>query len=291
MRKFGANGAANDKPDAVAVEHYLAVDFAGRGVATLACTPRHLEELVAGFLLSQSLLPAAARPGDLGWRCEFSPDRRVAKAAILEPGSREEGPGGLPLEDGRLVTSGCGAALVKDQARALLETSKVTWSGQVAAADLVALAARLNDAPLFHLTGGAHSALAGEVGRAEDRAGGACRNGAGAPPTLLVLREDIGRHNAVDKVVGHLWLTGRLAGVAPRAARPALSPARVIATSGRISSDVVIKAARSGFPFIVSHGAPTVMAVEMARELGVTVVGFARGSRLNAYSHGDRLLS
>jgi FdhD protein len=113
----------------------------------------------------------------------------------------------------------------------------------------------------FHLTGGVHSAaLAG--------------NGYG----LLVRYEDIGRHNAVDRALGHMFLNG-------------LTPDyKCLVLSGRIASEIFIKAARAGLPLILSRSAPTMYTVQLAEQLGITVVGFARGSQLTVYSHGERIL-
>jgi FdhD protein len=271
IRKIG--GEAGETADAVAVEHYLTVELGGRGVATLACTPSDLEELAAGFLVGQGLVPVGATPEAVGYSCRLSPDRRVAGVTTGASGAPPGEPGPADGCWDKFIGSGCGAGLVHDQDRLLLEIPPVTWEGALPAGRLTGLAAALQTSPLFRLTGGTHSALAATVAP-----GGG--SPAGPPAGLIVHREDIGRHNAVDKVVGHLWLTGRLGGG---------SGPFILVTSGRLSSDIVLKAARAGFPVAVSHGAPTVMAVEMARRLGLTLVGFARGWRMNVYTGGERV--
>jgi FdhD protein len=115
--------------------------------------------------------------------------------------------------------------------------------------------------PLFDRTGGVHAA-------AEVAFDGA----------VVAVREDVGRHNAVDKVVGRAALAGSL----PLAGR-------VLALSGRVAFELVQKAAIAGFPVVVAVGAPTSLAVDAASRLGVTLVGFVRDGRANVYSHPERI--
>ena len=113
----------------------------------------------------------------------------------------------------------------------------------------------------FRLTGGVHSAAL-----------------AGKGHGLLVRFEDVGRHNAVDRVLGYMLLNG-------------LTTAdKCLVLSGRIASEIFVKAARARLPLIVSRSAPTMHTVQLAEQLGITVVGFARGSQLSVYSRGERIM-
>ena len=96
-------------------------------------------------------------------------------------------------------------------------------------------------------------------------------------PIERIDADDIGRHNALDKVIGWCFQNGVITGN------------KTVLTTGRSSSEMVLKSVRAGIPVIVSHSAPTSLAVELAEKLGATLVGFARGRRMNVYSHGSRI--
>jgi FdhD protein len=126
------------------------------------------------------------------------------------------------------------------------------------------------------------AALPGGLRRAQkvfDRTGGLHAAGLFAPEgTLLELREDVGRHNAVDKVVGEAVLAGSLP-----------LGERLLQVSGRVSFEIVQKAGRAGIPIVSAVSAPSSLAVEAAEHLGMTVVGFARDGRFNVYTHPGRI--
>ncbi len=254
--------AVEERDDPVAVEHPLTIFLDGQELATLLCTPEHLEDLVLGFLFGQGLI---AGPPDVAalsveaetGRAEVRLDRPVALADRLYAR--------------RVITTGCGAggsdfysALDALQVKPLPgpDGGYGPAPAPLQASTIFAAARRLQtDSPLFRATGGVHTAvLAGRGGESS------------------VARDDIGRHNAVDKVLGHLLGTG--AGVA--------APAFLLVT-GRVSSDIALKAVRGGIPIVASRSAPTSLAVELAGRLNLTVAGFVRGRRLNLYSAAWRV--
>jgi FdhD protein len=159
----------------------------------------------------------------------------------------------------------CGRRTVED----LLAACSRLADGPVLPVELVALAVdQLREAQgVFARTGGTHGAAA------HDARGG-----------RLVAREDVGRHNAVDKVVGALLRQGRL-GPGPRGEG---SPALLV-VSGRTSFEMIQKAVRAGIPIVASVSAPTTLAVDLALDANVTLAGFVRGSKLNVYAHPERI--
>lgn len=221
-------------------------------LATLVCTPDALEDLAAGFLYGEGIL---AGPGDLKG-ITVNNENGLVWVETTSPAPAAES----FLK--RYITTCCGKGRASfyfvNDARGI---DPVPADGlRISPDEITALAASLEEeAGLFRSTGGAHGAAL-------------CR-----PDGIIAFYEDIGRHNAVDKIVGHCFLKGI-----------PLSD-KALALSGRVSSEILIKAARAGIPVIISRSAPTDLALKLAGELGVTVAGFVRGDRFNLYTHPERV--
>ena len=234
--------------DVVAVEEPLEIRIAGAPVAVTMRTPGHDEELALGFALSEGLRPEAAR----------LPDDLAANTVDLDA------PG---FDPGRLArsfytSSSCGVCGKGALEAVAVEAARVESELEMPAALVSSLPERLRAAqPAFEATGGLHA-----TGLFDERG------------ELLCLREDVGRHNAMDKVIGWAFRSGRL----PLARC-------VLCVSGRLSFELVQKAAVAGCPVLVAVGAPSSLAVELARDRGVTLCGFVRGGRLNVYSEPWRI--
>jgi FdhD protein len=237
-----------DNSDVVAVEEPLEIRIAGRPVAVTMRTPGHDEELALGFALSEGLRPADAR----------LPDDLAANTVELDA------PGFDPdrLARSFYTSSSCGVCGKGALEAVAVEAPRVESDLRLPAALVAALPDRLREAqPAFEATGGLHATGLFSAGG-----------------KLLCLREDVGRHNAMDKVVG--W--------AFRAARLPLADS-VLCVSGRLSFELVQKAAVAGCPVLVAVGAPSSLAVELARDRGVTLCGFVRGGRMNVYTEPWRI--
>lgn len=235
--------------DAVAVEEPLEIRIGGRTVAVTMRTPGHDEELALGFCLAEGLAPArAAVPADL-----------AANTVDVEaPGFDLE-----RLQRSFYTSSSCGVCGKGALEAVAVDAPRVRSRLRVATGLLAGLPASLREAQAaFAATGGLHAA------------------GLFSPQgELLCLREDVGRHNALDKVLGWALLAGRL----PLATS-------VLCLSGRLSFELVQKAAVAGCPVVVAVGAPSSLAVELGRDRGVTLCGFVREGRLTVYSEPWRVL-
>jgi FdhD protein len=236
--------------DHVAVEEPLEIRIGGVPVAVTMRTPGHDEELALGFCLSEGLRPEGAR----------LPDDLAANTVDVDA------PGFDPtrLQRSFYTTSSCGVCGKGALDAVAIETPRVTSELRVPLALVSSLPDRLREAQAaFALTGGLHA------------------TGLFTPEgELLCVREDVGRHNALDKVVG--WAFG--------AQRLPLGNS-VLCVSGRLSFELVQKAAVAGCPIMVAVGAPSSLAVELAADRGVTLCGFVRGGTANVYTEQWRITS
>lgn len=249
--------------DMLAVEDPLEIrlqwDEAGQPrlttVAVTMRTPGQDAELAVGFLFTEGVIADREQVVDVR-SC-----RAGSVRVVLAPGA--------PVDLGRLerhsyTTSSCGMC-GKTSASSLRLASRFPLRDCRPMVDetlIRSLPARLRAAqPAFELTGGLHASalcnLDGEV---------------------VTLREDVGRHNALDKVIGAELLAGRLPG-----------DELILLVSGRVSFELVQKALMAGIPILAAIGAPSSLAVDVAREAGMTLLGFVRADRFNVYSGGERI--
>ena len=261
-------GGGPERADAVAVEEPLEIRVGGRGVAVTMRTPGHDRELAAGFLLTEGVVRAAAELLDV-YACRDLPHGQEGNVveALLSPEARARfDPARLTRHVFTASSCGlCGKATIDAVACVLpplAAAGAASEAGLFAAAALGSWPERLRAAqPGFDATGGLHAAARFTV-RGE----------------LVAVREDVGRHNALDKLLGAaLW-----AGETP------LGQAGVL-VSGRLSFELVQKCWAAGVPLLAGIGAPSSLAVELATAAGMTLVGFLRADRANVYAGAERL--
>jgi FdhD protein len=237
----------DDVLDAVAIEEPLEIRVDGRPLSITMRTPGHDEELALGFLYGEGLID---EPRPAGPTAEFAANTIDVRGPLLrDPGER------------RFYTASSCGVCGKGALEQVAVTSAPIADGPAVPRSLLAgLPERLAQ-PGFERTGGLHATglftAAGE---------------------LMLTREDVGRHNAMDKVVGRALLDG-------------LVPLedRILCVSGRLSFELVQKAAVAGAPFLVGVSAPSSLAVSLADDRGITLCGFARGGRINVYTHPERV--
>ena len=255
--------ASAAQADLVAREEPLEIRVNGAAIAVVMRTPGDDVDLVRGFLLSERIIAEAGDVASL--RHCTTVDTPEAEDNVMLARLREHVEVDLAALRRNLYASSscgvCGKASI-EAAMALPERARAVESGlRVAASVLAALPERLRASQqVFDRTGGLHAA--GLFSCVGDR---------------LVVREDVGRHNAVDKVIG--WAAA--AGVALDAC--------VLMVSGRVSFEIVQKSLAVGVPIVAAVSAPTSLAVELARESGMTLVGFVREGRLCVYAGEHRL--
>lgn len=247
--------------DALAVEEPLEIRLAGRRFTLTMRTPGNDEELAAGFLLAEGFIAKADELGEI---------RRVrdAKGAnepnaidiilnVRAEGLRER------LKRHFTISSSCGVCGKTSIESITRRIAPISSRAKIAAATILTLAATLRESQqVFAATGGLHACGLFDL-----------------EGKLLATREDIGRHNAVDKIVGWALANAMLP----------LSKSLMM-VSGRLSFEIVQKAAAAGVPILAAVSAPSSLAVELADEAGITLVGFLRDASFNVYTHRARII-
>ena len=233
----------------MAVEEPLEIRVDGRPLAVTMRTPGHDEELALGFLYGEGLIDG---PRDAGLTAELAKNTiEVAGPLLRELGARRF-----------YTTSSCGVCGKGALEEVAVYSAPLPTGPSLERALIAGLPDRLRQ-PAFERTGGVHAT------GLFDRRG-----------ELLLSREDVGRHNAIDKVIGRALIDG-------------LVPLHdlVLCVSGRLSFELVQKAAVAGAPILVGVGAPSSLAIELAEDRGLTLCGFARGASVNVYTHAKRVLT
>jgi FdhD protein len=233
--------------DQVAIEEPLEIRVDGSPLAVTMRTPGHDEELALGFLYGEGLIDGIRSAG-------LTEDLAANTIEVQGPLSRD--PGARRF----YTTSSCGVCGKGALEEVAVASRPLGVGPTMPRALAVELPSRL-DQPAFERTGGLHATgLFDPDGR------------------LLFSREDVGRHNAMDKVVGRALLEGLLP----------LS-GRALCVSGRLSFELVQKAAVAGAPILIGVGAPSSLAIELAEDRGLTLCGFARRGKVNVYTRAERI--
>ncbi|MNH98751.1 formate dehydrogenase accessory protein [compost metagenome] len=249
--KYDASGMC-EQEDEIATEVPLTIKLDGEEFATIVCTPTDMTDMIIGFLASEGVLRSADQITDLS----IDVDSGFAHVALTHKHTRNQ-----EMVAKRFIGSCCGKSrqfYFHNDAR----TAKTIHSRHtIRVSQCFKLMSMLQQQSAeFRSTGGVHNAA---LCTADE---------------IIEIRTDIGRHNALDKIYGHC-LRQRIP-----------MKAKLLAFSGRVSSEVVLKAAKIGSGILLSKSAPTDLALRLAEDLGITVVGFIRGSGLNVYTHPERIV-
>ena len=239
--------------DVVAREFPLTIVLNDKELITLLCTPVNLDYLAVGFLFTEGLIK---KKKDIK-KLQVDKKRGVV---WVETNSKKN----MPSEflSRRYITTGCGKGTSFIDAKHSRNIKKNTSEISIRPERIITLMREFQEQSETHrMTGGVHSAALCDADR------------------IILFAEDIGRHSAIDKILGQCLLKG------------ISTKERILITSGRISSEILLKIANGRIPIIVSKSAPTDLGVSLSDKLGITLIGFARGSRMNVYSGGWRVMT
>lgn len=239
--------------DVVVREFPLTIIFNNQELVTLLCSPKDFNYLAAGFLFSEGLLSSKDEIKNL-----LVDEQRGVVRVETEDSNTEA----TELIFKRLITSGCGKGAAFYSAADAWTQPEIKSKTRISTDDVLSLAKKFQQrSEIFRTTGGVHSAALCDSDK------------------ILLFSEDIGRHNAIDKIFGECLL------------KDIATNDRLILTSGRISSEIILKVAKRNIPILVSKSAPTNLGVELANNLGITLLCFVRGKRINIYANEWRIVN
>ena len=253
-------GKTSERTEKLAVEEPLEIRLAGRRFTLTMRTPGHDEELAAGFLFAEGFINDATELGEIrrvrGRKGAPEPNAIDVVLNVPADGLRAR------LKRNFVMSSSCGVCGKTSIDSIRRRVTPPADTARVAPATLLALPEKLRAGQrVFAATGGLHGAAIFSL-----------------DGTMLAIREDVGRHNAVDKVIGYA-LTNAMVPLARH----------IMMVSGRLSFEIVQKAAAAGLPILAAVSAPSSLAVELAEEIGTTLVGFLRDGSFNIYTRPDRI--
>ena len=238
--------------DTVSIEAPLTIFLNGEELVTLLHTPSYSKQLTVGFLLSEGVIKEKA---------DIESIRFYDSKGVININIKSNGAASKKLSSGRVITSGCCGGTSFYRAKDVKNFKEITSKEKFSSDTIINLMKEMARRSLiFRKTGGVHSSALAREGK------------------IILFREDIGRHNAVDKILGECFLSDI-----------PLDDA-ILLTSGRITSEITRKAGTAGIPVIVSRSAPSSLSIRMARECKLTLIGFVRGKRMNIYTGEWRIL-
>lgn len=248
-------GEKQNMEDKIAREEPVTIYLNDTELVTLMCTPEKIDYMAVGFLCSEGFLERKADIKDIRVDEE--------KGLVFVETYNDTSPLVEKLYGSRTITTGCGKGTTFFTAWDALRSKPVEKKGfKVKVSYLLYLMKSLQEnAEIFQETGGVHSAALFDLQES------------------MYFAEDVGRHNALDKIVGMcIWQELDIKD-------------KILVSSGRISSEIMLKAAKLQVPVVVSRAAPTAMGLDIASEMSITMVGFARGKRLNIYTCPERIIN
>lgn len=233
--------------DTVVIEYPFTIFLNDEEIITLLCSPNSLKELTIGFLHSEGLIDSIS---DIE---KIILDKEKGIAYVYSKNTNRLN---KKFHGKRTITSGCGKGTVFYNVVDSFNSKKIEDKIDITIKQIMDLIKEFNkSSQLFLDTGGVHSCALCDINK------------------IIIFKEDIERHNALDKVLGKALL------------EDIDFKDKIILTSGRISSEILIKVAKRQIPVIVSRSAPTSLSIDIAKELNIILIGFARGKRMNIYSN------